>query len=520
MSLRASVKHFGLLFVLALGGWALWPPKSVSPGAGAASPLHSGLRSPARFEIQFSPGMTYIPGTAPYGVGKPVEGLAGVVADFEKRYPDTRVTLVNIPNLREYLVIQLSSGQAPDIVNVNVENVWQDIQKGWFVALDPWLEKPNPFIPAGQPGSRQWWDQFKYQAITRRKAAPDGKAYCLSYDMVETGIYYNKSIFRKVGLQAPRDWDEFLAVQRRLREAGYIPLLMTRDNFNWAIDLTFDQLYVDLAPGIDLNENAARAGSLGAYLDWDELIALHERGFFTRRDARYLDLWRILHDWRPYMNSDLVTTDKIREFVNQNGAMIWDTNLLTYRLLADKQLGFDWGVFYPPPFTKRTSRFASGRPMCVIGGMANQYEITNTAFSDTGDPATSERLRRVIAFLQFITVPANYERIVCEIPAYMPNIVGVPAPPSLRPFEEILLRRYAIAKWTLTFDLRFTEIRTRMLDLYLSDGIDLNEFMVWMERNLDAACDSILRRKHPDMKELDRQWNLKAPARAGKEGLP
>ena len=34
------------------------------------------------------------------------------------------------------------------------------------------------------PGYDQWWDMFKYQAISRGKAAPDNLNYCLSFYMV------------------------------------------------------------------------------------------------------------------------------------------------------------------------------------------------------------------------------------------------------------------------------------------------------------------------------------------------
>ena len=50
---------------------------------------------------------------------------------------------------------QLSAEQAPDIFNVNVEDVWQDVQKGWYIALDQWLEQPNPFIEKGQGSNVQ-----------------------------------------------------------------------------------------------------------------------------------------------------------------------------------------------------------------------------------------------------------------------------------------------------------------------------------------------------------------------------
>ena len=31
----------------------------------------------------------------------------------------------------------------------------------------------------------------------------DGLSYCITYDMVETGIFYNKKIFRQLGIVQP-----------------------------------------------------------------------------------------------------------------------------------------------------------------------------------------------------------------------------------------------------------------------------------------------------------------------------
>ena len=165
--------------------------------------------------------------------------------------------------------------------------------------------------------------------------------------------------------------------------------------------------------------------------------------------------------------------------------------------------------------------------MCVIGGSATQLEVTNSAIADT-DPALpmdermarSQRLERVIQFLQFICLPENNTQIVNEYPALLPNIVGVEALPILRPFAEILERRYTTTKWIFSFDLRFSEIQRRMLELYLSDGIDLDGFLAWQERNIDAAIANLIRRKDPDLDRLEAQWQRLAPLRVGMRDLP
>jgi raffinose/stachyose/melibiose transport system substrate-binding protein len=527
------LKYLALVPLLLLGAWLLQPPEEEEYRAG-----DSVSGSDARFVIKFAPGWAYLPGTHPYGIGKPLQGLTKVIRAFEERFPDTRIEVLTVPSVREYLVTQLSSGQAPDILNVNVENVWTDVQKGWYVPLDPFLEKPNQFVieqgdPA-RPGYEQWWDMFRYQAISRGKAAPDGYNYCLSFDMIETGIYYNKSLFAQLGLRVPADWDEFIDIMAKIQAhrsadgSVVVPLLVNISAFNdWTTDLFFDQLYYDLLPGIDLHKDPTREPYLEGYLDWDELAFLRGKGFFGSLDPRYRQVWEQMRRLKRYTNENLMSDDLVREFVTQRGAMIWSVSALSYRLQGDRELGFDWGVFYLPRFTGKTSPYASGQPMCVIGGAATQLEVSNSAIGDT-DPslpmaermARSERLQRVIAFLQFICLPEQNAKIVNEYAGLLPNIIGVDTLPILKPFEQILSRRYTTTKWIFTFDLRFAEIQRRMLELYLTDGIDLDGFLQWQEQNLDAAVANLLQRKQPDMQRLEQQWQLLAPVRSTLPDLP
>jgi len=515
------VRWVSLALIAGVGAWLLWPVPEEAPAPTAPGAVPADVK----YVLKFSPGTFFMPDSVPYGIGKPLQGLKTVVREFEARFPDTRVEFVNVPGVREYLVTQLSSGRAPDIINVNVEDVWTDVQKGWYVALDPFLEKPDPFVVErvnpNAPGYKQWWDVFRYQAISRGKAAPDGLSYCLSYDMIETGLFYNKDIFKKVGVEVPKDWDEFLVVCEKLKTAGYTPVLMNLDAFSdWCTDLFFDQLYFNTLPGIDLFKDPIREPYLQGYLDWDEICFLHDKGFFTATDKRYREIWRIMKEFRKYVNKNLSTTDMTREFVMQRGAMHWNSSNFTYRLLGDSHLGFEWGVFYPPKFTKNTSQYASDTPMCVIGGSANQLEVTNSAFGDTGDPKTSERLKRVIQLLQFMTLPENCERVVNEYTCLIPNVVGVPVLAPLKPFEEILERRYTTTKWMYTFDLKFSEIQRRMLELYLNDGITLDGFLDWQRMALNAACENLVSRKPVDTPRLQGVWDAQAPARATMKDLP
>ncbi|MBN1902246.1 extracellular solute-binding protein [Candidatus Sumerlaeota bacterium] len=518
------MKHLILIAILIIAIWAFLPShdeKSKETDGKKGQNPQTSSSSEKKYILKVYPDV-YLPGTMPFNVGKPLEGIEKVAEEFETLYPDTKIHFVGVPTgLREWLVTQLSTGQAPDILHVNVEDVWQDVHKSWYVPLDEYLDAPNPFVKKGEPGSEKWWDMFKYQSITRGKAAPDGKNYCVCLDMIETAIFYNKDIFKKLGLAPPKDWVEFLDIQEKLQQAGYTPLLMVLPMYaDWAVDLIFDQLYYDLLPGIDLMKDPTREEYLQGYLDWDEISFLYQKGFFTKKDKRFCELWRIMKEWRKYANKDIASADINKLFITQKGAMIWNSSFLVHKLARDPEIEFDWGVFYPPPIPSSYNSYCSGHDMCVIGGAAMQLTVTNSAFSDTGDIATSERLKRCIAFLQFLTLPRNADTVVNEISCLLPNIKGVDPHPELLPFDEILHRRYTTTKWIFTFDLKFNEVMTRMLDLYLNDGITYDEFLDWMERNLDSATKSVVYRKKLDLSGMEKNWIESAPERQKIKDLP
>jgi ABC-type glycerol-3-phosphate transport system substrate-binding protein len=66
-------------------------------------------------------------------------------------------------------------------------------------------EKPNPYITSGQPGSKRWRDLFLPGIDFWR--APNNDLYLILADQIQVCIYYNKEIFKKVGLDgAPKTW--------------------------------------------------------------------------------------------------------------------------------------------------------------------------------------------------------------------------------------------------------------------------------------------------------------------------
>jgi raffinose/stachyose/melibiose transport system substrate-binding protein len=519
-----KTRHVILIIILSLATWALWEPSGATARLGSAPTGSNALPANVKYVIRFNPGPMYLPGVVPENSNRPIEGIARVGRAFEKLFPDTRIEFLGVPgDVREWLVTQLSSGQAPDVIQINVEDVWQDVHKNWYVPLDDYFEQPNPFIEKGKPGSEKWFDVFKYPVPTRGTTAPDGHMYCVVLDMIETGIYYNKTLFNRLRLREPQDWNEFLELQQQLKDAGYTPLLIDRACLaDWGIDLVFEQLYGDLRDLLDLDFDPRRGEYLHGYLDWDELIFLHDKGFFSPADPRWREMWRILKDWRPYMSQELNPqgVNFIKNFVTQEGAMFWSHSMVVRRLLGDPDLAFDWDVFYLPAIPSSYSPYARGKEMCVIGGSAMQYTVTNTAYSDTRDPRTSERLKRVIAFLQFLTTPQSCNTVVNEQIALLPNVKGVDPHPELREFDEILQRHYSMTKWYFTFDNQWNQVLLRMLELHMNDGVDREQFMKILEQDLDRAAKRITARKSLDLSRFQQVWEKRQEMRRRLADLP
>jgi hypothetical protein len=102
----------------------------------------------------------------------------------------------------------------------------------------------------------------------------------------------------------------------------------------------------------------------------------------------------------------------------------------------------------------------------------------------------------------------------------LPNIKGADFHPQLAPFDQFLQRHYSMTKWYFTFDLQFDEVLLRMFELYLNDGVSEKEFLDWMQRTLDTACEKVIQRKELDLRSLQAEWDKRREMRKGIKDLP
>ncbi len=449
----------------------------------------------------------YLPGSRPQSIGEPLQAYQRIADRYRALHPDrsVRIEFQPVPLTGavegDWVRAQLSGGVAPEIVGgLNVETIWPDELQGWWIPLDPFLREPNPYAPEFPT----WLDSFANRALTEAKRSPSGRLYCLPIDLVETAIFYNKDIFEVCGIPDPATWSSWAqweTYNERLLEEGFIPVAMWGMFVeDWLHDIVFDALFREVIELIDLRPTPANAAAyMTNYLYADEIAFLAHNGVFSEHCDRYVEVWRIIKGFRRYLNPELRATDPVRLFLTGRAASIWSISGLMRRLTNDPSVSFAWGLFYPPPITTETSRYACGDPMAVVGGAATQLAVTRRSLDDG-------ELDLVIDFLRFLTAPANASELINEAGLYLPNIKNAELPAQLEPFQEILKRRYTATKWVSTFDPQFQDQMRRSVALYVNDGIPLADFLENLNRSFALTTDRLGGANFFRFEKLQRMW--------------
>ncbi|EXX86760.1 ABC transporter substrate-binding protein [Paenibacillus darwinianus] len=69
----------------------------------------------------------------------------------------------------------------------------------------------------------------------------DGNVYALPYNMNIAGIYYNKELFEKAGVQPPATYEDIIASIPKFKEAG-IPAMMVAGKDRWPLSFMFTNI--------------------------------------------------------------------------------------------------------------------------------------------------------------------------------------------------------------------------------------------------------------------------------------
>ena len=147
------------------------------------------------------------------GNAETVAAMEALTAAYTAAHPDVTFEIENRPGGAEgdnLVKTRLATGEAGDILQYNSGSLFQ--------ALDP--AKNLADLSDIQANVL---DSFK-PVVT----APDGTVRGVPFGAaMGGGIYYNKNIYAELGLSIPKSWDEFMANNAKIKEAGKVAVATT-----------------------------------------------------------------------------------------------------------------------------------------------------------------------------------------------------------------------------------------------------------------------------------------------------
>jgi len=208
------------------------------------------------------------------------------------------------------------------------------------------------------------YDWSWINAFYRGRNSYQGHLYGLPLEQDLGGVYYNKEIFKKVGVEIPKTYAEFTAAADKLKKAGYIPIAFgNRDR--WPATNTFS---------IILGLSAGRAG---------EEDVLFRDAPWTRPDfklaAETFQAWAKAGYFPTGFNG--IGYDEANALFTSGRAAMNVTGTWVVQDLG-REAKFDLGVFMLPPIGKDI------RPG-TLWGEGSQWQIAASATPEVRDGAAA-----------------------------------------------------------------------------------------------------------------------------------
>ncbi|HRR90830.1 MAG TPA: ABC transporter substrate-binding protein [bacterium] len=425
--------------------------------------------------------------------------------EYERLHPDIDIQFIRPPEGMDadvWLTTQLTGGTAPEISEQLFSEVNRNAYKGWYVDLAPFLEKPNPYVK----DNKKWKDIFLEIAIATGKAADGKSQYVLPTGITGTAIFYNKDIFKKVGIRPPSTWKEFMDIQEKIKRAGYIPFAFPmageKMRANWSLrtiqDMILDSKMAEIK---GVKGKIKRTAIEASAISQKELVQAIKRGVYSARDPQWQEQLRLFKEWSKYWEDGYLGVDSqgaYMLFINGQAAMMYESAAQIKPVEVDPLRKFEYGLFYFPRITKESSPYATGISAAAVGGVtgAGSWIIPYTT-------SNKRLVDETIDWLMFITAPQNY------IP--MANDLGAAAPAlkarkgldkRLEPFVKSLERGvFRIESFYRGLTREYAEAFYQILQQYLADKLTLQQACEQIQVEMEKAANALID-THPE-------WGIK-----------
>lgn len=360
------------------------------------------------------------------------------------KYVNDKPLLGEQDDVSEWLIQSVNNDSMPAI-----SFSWSAFtDRDYYMDLEDILQLPNVFVPAGQPGSAHWADMFEsYLWKDSEMLASNGDIIAVPLTITPgsaTCWYYNKSIWGKLELEIPTNWEEFIANAESVKgQKGYDTDGELSDLYgiasygnqkslslsNWASEFSIGPSF---GATIMANTDIDRDGD--GTVTTQELLRGVKKGYFSANESNpnYMvarEYYRVCKEYyAETLEKGWMSTD-YQEFWNkgrvgmiQNG--LWQLTNELNNLAVHSQ--WDFGMFVPPLVDKATSEFAS-----EITYVTGPYEPAANVYLNMmkdGIKGNKTVLKNTILYLMYLTSVDCQDLIIQEHGACLgANIQSTPS---------------------------------------------------------------------------------------------
>lgn len=239
----------------------------------------------------------------------------GFVQEFERTNPGIQVRLdfKSDAEFKEALLDWFRTGNGPEVINwQGGERLYQYVRQGYIANLDE-VWRQNNFDSTFSPGA--------IGAVSL-----NGERYAVPISYYQWGFYYRESLFKKLNLSPPTNWEEFLFICQQLKANNIVPITVGA-KFKWPTAAWFD--YLNLRTnGLEFHQNLLQ-------------------GQIPFTDERVVN---VMSKWKTLLDNGY--------FVTQYNKWKWDQAMpFLYHKMAGMTLMGNFFAGTMPPFIKEDFRF-------------------------------------------------------------------------------------------------------------------------------------------------------------------
>lgn len=332
-----------------------------------------------------------------------------------------------IEQTSEWYQHQMQTGNCP-MIGFTSLNYFQD--RDYYVVLDEYLEKPNPYVEAGQPGSVHWKDMF-YDYVWEDGTIQNVNGEIVALPILlsagtQTAVYYNKDIFEDTHVSLPNNWNEFKNIMSTVSGKGYESFQPYSETtslrlYSWALTYSLTPNVLDWMRTTENESFNIDYDKDGKLTNKEVLRGVMEGKFDPRKEgparAVYEEAYNYYADTLPvgWLGKDYKTnwTRGSLAMVEQG---VWNIPMEN----SNTARQFEYGMFTTPiagkdTFPKYSSELKYYNSFEEINcPVSVAFNIMKAGVSDSNGNIIQEKLDRAVDILMYLSTVENCSAIAEE----------------------------------------------------------------------------------------------------------